>query len=625
MFHVKQYDYDIIVVGGGHAGVEASLSTHRLGLDTLLITMSEDNIARMSCNPSIGGLAKGHLVAEIDALGGEMGKAIDKTGFQFKILNRSKGKAVQSPRAQADKVDYSNYMQNIIKAEGVDILEDIVIGVLTKNEKITGVKTTEHKKISSEAVILCCGTFLNGKITIGQTQYSGGRLNEEAAKGLTESLKDIGFDTGRLKTGTPARLRKDTINLSKLEEQHQDTNPEPFSFHTDRSSFSPPDIPCFVTRTNKNTHNIIKNNLNRAPLFNGTIEGTGPRYCPSLEDKVVQFSDKDSHHVFLEPEWKNSQQIYANGISTSVPIDVQREFIHTIRGLEKAEMIRPGYAIEYDFFPSYQLYRSLETKSIENLFFAGQINGTSGYEEAAALGLWAGINSAYKINQEEPFILDRSDAYIGVLIDDLITKDPREPYRMFTSRAEYRLLLRYDNADRRLLDYSHKIGLIDKNYYKTTLAKKNFIENVIEYTKNNYLSPKDINPILKDNNSSTVDTGININKVLKRPNINLNEILTLLPQKYKQKIKNNPEYGEQIQTDIKYEGYIKKNKKLIQKMKKHENINIPEEMDFSQIDTLKKECIEKLNKFKPETLAQASRISGITPSDITSLMIHLKD
>ena len=622
MFHVKQNKYDVIVVGGGHAGVEAALISKRLNLNILLITISKESIARMSCNPSIGGLAKGHLVSEVDVLGGEMGKAIDETGIQFKILNKSKGRAVWSLRAQADKIKYAKYMQNVLDSENVAILEDVVTGIETRNGKVSGVITENSGSIKSSSVILCCGTFLNGKITIGSEQYEGGRLNERDAKGLTTSLTKMGFEHGRLKTGTPARLKKDTININKLEKQYGDNNPRPFSHFT--QNFNPPDIPCYMTHTNKNTHQIIRDNLDRAPLFTGIIEGVGPRYCPSIEDKVVRFKNRDSHHVFLEPEWVDSNQIYANGISTSLPLDVQKKYIRTIKGLENAEWYYPGYAIEYDFFPSYQIYRTLETKRIENLYFAGQINGTSGYEEAAALGLIAGINVFFKLNNKDPFILDRSDAYIGVLIDDLITKDPREPYRMFTSRAEHRLILRFDNADRRLHKFSKRIGIAPDSFFNSVENKIDFIDDFIQYTKDNYLSPSDINPILKKINSNPVKNGVNINKLLKRPEVELGLILDLLPDHYRKTLKQHQDYMEQVEIDIKYEGYIERNQKLIDQMKKYEHIKIPDNIDYKKINTLKNESIEKLNKIQPETLAQASRISGVSPSDVTSLMIYLK-
>jgi len=623
MFHVKQNIYDVVIAGGGHAGVEAALVTKRLGMKVLLITLSKDSIARMSCNPSIGGLAKGHLVTEIDVLGGEMGKAIDHTGIQFKILNKSKGRAVWSLRAQADKLEYENYMQEKLKSENVEILEDMVIGVITNKGKIRAVETKEKGKINTNSTILSCGTFLNGTITIGENQYEGGRLNEKNAKGLTTSLRNLGFKSGRLKTGTPARLKKDTINLTKLEEQYGDQDPIPFSYFT--GNFDPPDFPCYITHTNSKTHQIIRDNLDRAPLFTGIIEGVGPRYCPSIEDKVVRFSDRNSHHVFLEPEWKDSNQIYANGISTSLPLDVQKDYIRTIEGLEKAEWYYPGYAIEYDFFPSYQIYRTLETKNIENLYFAGQINGTSGYEEAAALGLMAGLNTFYKMNNDDPFILDRSEAYIGVLIDDLITKDPREPYRMFTSRAEHRLVLRFDNPDRRLYKKSKRINIVPDYFYQRTEEKINFIKEFITYTKDNYLSPDSINPILEKKGSSTVNNGISINRLLKRPEIELNDIISLLPENYQETFLDYKDYKDQVEIDIKYEGYIKRNQKLIEQMKKYENIKIPEDLEYKDIKTLKNESIEKLNKIRPETLAQASRISGVSPADVTSIMIYLKN
>jgi len=624
VFHVKHTDYDIIVVGGGHAGAEASLAAARMGMSTLLITLEKSAISRMSCNPAIGGLAKGHLVCEIDALGGEMAKVIDKTGIQFKMLNRSKGRAVWSPRAQADKITYPREMIRQIDSEkNLSVLEDCAIGIITKGSTINGVITEKNSSISCRALIITCGTFLNGLIHIGLKHFSGGRLGERSAIGLTKSLAEIGIFSGRLKTGTPPRLKTSSIDFDKTTPQYGDKHPIPFSFQT--TNFNPINIPCHITHTNSTTHSILFCGLNRSPLYTGIIKGIGPRYCPSIEDKIVRFKDRKSHQIFLEPEWKDSDETYVNGFATSLPIDIQTKAIHSIPGLEKAEIIRPGYAIEYNYFPSCQLYRTLETKKIDGLYIAGQVNGTSGYEEAAALGLIAGINASLKIRGDSPFILKRSEAYIGVLIDDLITKSPNEPYRMFTSSAEYRLLLRFDNANLRLSEKGNAIGLLPKPFSDSSRNKIAILKETASFIKKFHLSPTDANSILTNSGESPVQSGISLYKILCRKNVHFFHIEKYLPPLLLKKINKYQYFTEQIETDVKYDGYIKRQLRLIESLKKHEETNIPINIDYSRISSITKEAREKLSKIKPETLGQASRISGVSPSDITSLMILLRN
>ena len=620
---MKHRDYDIIVVGAGHAGVEASLVAARLGNKTLLITLDKTKISTMSCNPAIGGLAKGHLVAEIDALGGEMGKCIDKAGIQFQILNKSKGKAVWSPRAQADKHKYSGQMFQVVNTtENLDILEDLVIKINVDNSSINSVSTQKHGDISCNASILTCGTFLNGLMHVGQKQIKGGRWGEKEAWGLTESLAQLGIKSGRLKTGTPPRLHRDSINFHKMEIQLGDPEPTPFSIQT--RNFNPPNIPCYLTQTNTNTHQIIYDIIDTIPVFSGQIKGAGPRYCPSIELKLKRFSDKKSHLIFVEPEWTNADQYYINGFSTSIPINVQKKAIHTIPGLENAEFIYPGYAIEYDYFPSAQLYRTMETKTINNLYLAGQINGTSGYEEAAALGLMAGINASRNINNQEKVILGRGDAYIGVLIDDLITKNPNEPYRMFTSRAEHRLLLRFDNADRRLAHIGKKIGLLPNNVYNSVRQNEKIIQDTIINLKEKHYSPKRINPIITKLCHNEIKSGTTLAKIIKRQNIHFKDVFHLLPKKIQNEVKQHPKIMNQIDTDIKYEGYINRSLKLLNSLKKYEKMIIPPDFNYKFLSTITNESREKLTSIKPETIGQASRIPGVSPADITVLAIKLK-
>jgi len=620
---VKRTDFDIIVIGGGHAGIEASLASARLGIKTLLITLSIDSIGRMSCNPAIGGLAKGHLVTEIDSLGGEMAKATDATGIQFKMLNMSKGRSVWSPRAQADKIKYSLYMQGVLQSQdNLSILEDCATGILVDNNTLIGVLSESHGEISCKKAILTCGTFLNGLIHIGLDHFPGGRIGERPASGLTESLVRAGIISGRLKTGTTPRIRKDSIDFSKTIVQYGDEKPFPFSFLTE--NFSPPNIPCYITNTNPHTHEILRGGLDRSPLYAGIIKSIGPRYCPSIEDKIVRFHERASHQIFLEPEWTNADEYYVNGFATSLPIDIQLKSLHTIPGLENAVIVRPGYAIEYDFFPSYQLNSCLETKKISGLYLSGQINGTSGYEEAAALGLVAGINAALSLKKESPLVLGRDESYIGVLVDDLITKSPEEPYRMFTSSAEHRLLLRFDNSDIRLAEKGYKTGLTPPTIYKNATEKNRILTESLRYLKTHSLSLDHTNQILSRIQRAPASGSFTLFKLLCRPEIHYQHIEPYLPQDISSAIRSFRDLGDQIEVESKYEGYIKRNRILVDSFKSHEGIRIPLDFNYRNISSLTIEAREKLTKFRPETLGQASRIPGVSPSDVTSLLILLR-
>lgn len=611
--------YEIIVVGGGHAGCEAALAASRMGCSTLLLTMNINNIALMSCNPAIGGLGKGQLVKEIDALGGEMGKAIDRTGIQFRILNTHKGPAVRSSRAQADREKYRLYMKKVLEDQpNLDLKQGIVEEIRVKNGRVLGVETNLKELFIGETVIICPGTFLDGLIHVGLVSFSGGRMGDFSSRKLSESLKKLGFRWGRFKTGTCPRLDGKSIDFSKLKPQYGDSPPPPFSFSTERVVQE--QVPCFITYTNPKTHKIIRENLDRSPLYTGIIKGTGVRYCPSIEDKVMRFPDKDRHQIFLEPEGLETCEFYPNGLSTSLPLDVQIELLHSIEGLEEVKIVRPGYGIEHDYIDPTQLLPTLETKLIENLYFAGQINGTTGYEEAAAQGLIAGINAALKVKNKSPLILDRSQAYIGVLIDDLITRGTNEPYRMFTSRVEYRLSLREDNADLRLRELGYKIGLVEKEKYKRVKEKERIVEEEISRLKKLQIFPqKFINEKLKEWGTTPLKDSITLEELLRRPQITYKR-LKLISKEVKDFL---PSEEFQIEVQVKYRGYIERERREIQKFKRMEKIKIPLNFDFSKISGLSTEVKEKLLRFKPLSLGQASRISGITPAAISLLMIHL--
>ncbi len=617
-------EYDIIVVGAGHAGSEAAAAAANMGSKTLLITMNLQNIAQMSCNPAMGGIAKGQIIKEIDALGGYSGIVTDYSAIQFKMLNKSKGPAVWSPRAQSDRMIFSQKWRELLEdTPNLDFYQDSVIGLIVDNKTIRGVVTQLGLKIKSKTVILTNGTFLNGLIHVGEKQFGGGRVGEKASFGITENLTSLGFVSGRMKTGTPPRVDGRTLNYNKMEEQPGDINPGKFSYLPSSPTLLK-QRSCYVTYTNPKTHDLLREGFDRSPMFNGRIKSVGPRYCPSVEDKISRFSEKDRHQIFVEPEGWNTVEVYVNGFSTSLPEEVQYKALKSVPGFEDVKFFRPGYAIEYDYFPPTQLKHSLETKLVDGLFFAGQINGTTGYEEAASQGLMAGINASLKISNKNPFILKRNEAYIGVLIDDLITKGTEEPYRMFTSRAEFRMLLRQDNADLRLTELSNNIGLASNDRLSIVLSKKKKTEHMMFFIKNLSIKPEQINDILIKKGSSPISQSMKLFKLFSRPQISFSDISSI--EHVSNYIVQNDvkdEIKEQVEIQVKYSGYIDKESSNAEKLNALENISIPTNFDYSRLKCLSSEAKSKLDKIKPVSLSQASRISGVSPADISAMLVFM--
>ncbi len=616
--------YDVIVVGGGHAGSEAAAAAANMGSKTLLITMNLQNIAQMSCNPAMGGIAKGQIVREIDALGGYSGIVSDTSAIQFKMLNKSKGPAMWSPRVQSDRMRFAEDWRLMLEATpNLDFYQEMVSGLLVENHKVVGVKTSLGLEVRAKSVVLTNGTFLNGLIHIGDKNFGGGRAGERAATGITEQLVKLGFESGRMKTGTPPRVDGRSLDYSKMEVQPGDNVPEKFSY-SDVTKPLTVQRDCHMSYTSPEVHDLLREGFDRSPMFNGRIQSTGPRYCPSIEDKINRFADKDRHQLFVEPEGWNTVEVYVNGFSTSLPEDVQFKALSSVAGFEKVKFFRPGYAIEYDYFPPTQLRHTLETKLVENLYFAGQINGTTGYEEAASQGLMAGINAALKVQERREFILKRDEAYIGVLVDDLITKGTEEPYRMFTSRAEYRTLLRQDNADFRLTPKGYKLGLASEKRLRRMEEKHSKSEAFVEFFRSTSVAPEDINPILEDNDSAEVNQSGKLFKIFARPNISMGDIRKITAvENYIQKHQLDKETIEQAEIQVKYSGYIDKEKNNADKLQRLENVKIPVNFDYSQLKSMSIEAKQKLEKIRPVTISQASRISGVSPSDVSVLLVYM--
>jgi len=616
--------YDVIVVGAGHAGSEAAAAAANMGSSTLLVTMNLQNIAQMSCNPAMGGIAKGQILREIDALGGYSGIVSDTSAIQFKMLNKSKGPAMWSPRVQSDRMLFSqHWREKLEQTQNLDFYQEMVSGLMVEDHKVVGVKTSLGLEIKAKTVILTNGTFLNGLIHIGNKNFGGGRAGERASTGMTAELVELGFEAGRMKTGTPPRVDGRSLDFSKMEEQPGDEKPWKFSYSSETEPLEK-QRSCWMTYTSPEVHNLLREGFDRSPMFNGAIQSTGPRYCPSIEDKIHKFADKERHQMFVEPEGWNTVEYYVNGFSTSLPEDIQYEALKLVKGFENVKFFRPGYAIEYDYFPPTQLRHTLETKLVEGLYFAGQINGTTGYEEAASQGLIAGMNAALKVQEKEDFILTRSEAYIGVLIDDLITKGTEEPYRMFTSRAEYRTLLRQDNADFRLTAKSFQVGLASSERMKVMEDKKRKSEAFVEFFKNQSVTTDEINPILESKKSSKVDQQGKLFKILARPNIVM-EDMRKLESVEKHITENNlgNEVLEQVEVQVKYAGYIEKEKLNADKLNRLENVRIPEHFNYNGLKSMSLEAREKLTKIKPRTISQASRVSGVNPSDVSVLLVHM--
>ncbi|SEJ06892.1 tRNA uridine 5-carboxymethylaminomethyl modification enzyme [Cyclobacterium xiamenense] len=616
--------YDVIVVGAGHAGCEAAHAAAKMGSRVLLCTMNMNTIAQMSCNPAMGGVAKGQIVREIDALGGKSGIISDKSTIQFRMLNRSKGPAMWSPRTQNDRMRFAEEWRLSLEAtEGVDFWQEMITDLLVKDHRVLGVKTSLGLEIRGKSVVLTNGTFLNGIIHIGEKQMGGGRTGERAAKGITETLVSLGFESGRMKTGTPPRVDGRSLNYKRMEVQEGDTRPEKFSYSSETSPVTQ-QRNCWITYTNKDVHEQLETGFDRSPMFNGRIQGIGPRYCPSIEDKINRFAERERHQIFVEPEGWNTVEIYVNGFSTSLPEDVQYKALRKIQGFENAKMFRPGYAIEYDYFPPTQLKLTLETQLVENLFFAGQINGTTGYEEAACQGLIAGMNAHNKVTENDPFIIKRSEAYIGVLIDDLINKGTEEPYRMFTSRAEFRLLLRQDNADLRLTALGYAQGLAKEEHYQQMKEKEQETEALVSKLQQIRYSPDDINSQLEKLGTATIKEKTTADKLLKRPHIGLKELIENSPSTIQGELSSYSQPArEQAEIQIKYASYIEKERQMVDKMSHLENLNIPSGLDYAAIKALSAEGRQKLGRIRPETLGQASRISGVSPADMSILTIYL--